>query len=132
MSIKPIIIAAVIVQGLPLMADEANPRVITVSSVCLLHGDKYRNADYALSMVEEACTRLANDLVVTPLMAAKEMNAYIIIGGIGVEDSTSVAHVWNREGKVVFKESIYWKLSGHRNVCRGWVNPSYISYLRNP
>lgn len=68
MSIKLLIGAVLLVQGLPLMTDGARSRILTVSSVCLLDGEKYRNADYALSMVEQACARLANDLVVTPLM----------------------------------------------------------------
>ena len=65
---RTIIVLVVLAQSLPLMVSGAESRVITVSTVCLLEGEPYRNAEYALSVVEEACTRLPNDLVVTPLM----------------------------------------------------------------
>ena len=39
---------------------------------------------------------------------AKQMNAYILIGGLDDEGERSHAWLWNREGEVVFKEPIYW------------------------
>ncbi|MFQ6097749.1 MAG: carbon-nitrogen hydrolase family protein [Armatimonadota bacterium] len=39
---------------------------------------------------------------------ARKMNAYIAIGGIQDETGTSVAHVWDREGNVVYQQPIYW------------------------
>ncbi|MBI3923461.1 MAG: carbon-nitrogen hydrolase family protein, partial [Armatimonadetes bacterium] len=39
---------------------------------------------------------------------AREMNCYIVIGGVGDEDQISIARVWDREGKEVFQEPIYW------------------------
>ncbi len=39
---------------------------------------------------------------------AREMNAWIIIGGLDTEGDRSHAWVWNREGEVVLKEPIYW------------------------
>lgn len=39
---------------------------------------------------------------------AREMNAWIIIGGLDDQNHRSHAWVWNREGEVVFREPIYW------------------------
>ena len=39
---------------------------------------------------------------------AREMNSYIIIGGVGFQHPLSVARVWDRAGNVVFEEPIYW------------------------
>lgn len=39
---------------------------------------------------------------------AKQMNCYIVIGGVGDEDQISIARVWNRQGMEVFGEPIYW------------------------
>ena len=39
---------------------------------------------------------------------AREMNCYIMIGGIGTETSGTTAYLWNRQGEIVFKQPIYW------------------------
>ncbi len=39
---------------------------------------------------------------------ARNMNAWIIIGGVDDQGHRSHAWVWNRDGEVVFKEPIYW------------------------
>ena len=39
---------------------------------------------------------------------AREMNSYIIIGGVGFQHPLSIARVWDRDGNVVFEEPIYW------------------------
>ena len=39
---------------------------------------------------------------------ARRMKAYVIIGGLGDSSQVSVARIWNREGKLVFEEPIYW------------------------
>jgi predicted amidohydrolase len=39
---------------------------------------------------------------------ARQMNAYILIGGVDDKGHRSHAWLWNRQGEVVFKEPIYW------------------------
>lgn len=39
---------------------------------------------------------------------ARRMNSYILIGGVGDKDQISIARVWDRTGKEVFQEPIYW------------------------
>lgn len=39
---------------------------------------------------------------------ARQMNAYILIGGVDDKGHRSHGWLWNRDGKVVFKEPIYW------------------------
>ncbi len=39
---------------------------------------------------------------------AREMGAYIVVGGLRGEESISLAYVWNRQGEVIHKTSIYW------------------------
>lgn len=39
---------------------------------------------------------------------ARRMNAYIVIGGLGDDQHLSIAHVWDREGREIFQEPIYW------------------------
>jgi len=50
-------------------------------------------------------TRKACDLVAE---RARRMNAYIAIGGIGDAEWVSVAHIWDREGNLVYRQPIYW------------------------
>lgn len=39
---------------------------------------------------------------------ARQMNAYILIGGLDDKSHRSHAWLWNRDGEIVFKEPIYW------------------------
>jgi len=39
---------------------------------------------------------------------ARQMNSYIIIGGLGDKEQMSVARVWDRQGRQVFAAPIYW------------------------
>jgi len=39
---------------------------------------------------------------------ARRMNCYIVIGGLRKKDRLSLSHVWDRTGKIVFVEPIYW------------------------
>ena len=39
---------------------------------------------------------------------AKALGAYICIGGIRREDGRSTAHLWDRSGKHIWEQSIYW------------------------
>ena len=43
------------------------PRVVTVSTLCLLDDDSYRTADYVADMIEPAAQRQRHDLIVAPL-----------------------------------------------------------------
>ena len=49
--------------------------------------------------------RLAGDRVAE---LARELGAYIIVGGIRGERSISIAYMWDRVGKLVYQQSIYW------------------------
>ncbi len=40
---------------------------------------------------------------------AAEMRCYIAVSGIGADDSVSMLHVWDRQGRVVYREPIYWE-----------------------
>ncbi len=46
---------------------------------------------------------------------AKKMGAYIVIGGVGDDRQISIARVWDREGREVFEEPIYW-VKGFPNI----------------
>ena len=39
---------------------------------------------------------------------ARQMGAYVLIGGIGDSTQISIARLWDREGKLVYEEPIYW------------------------
>jgi predicted amidohydrolase len=39
---------------------------------------------------------------------ARNMNAYIVAGGLRDENSLSIVYVWDRKGEVIFQQSIYW------------------------
>ncbi len=39
---------------------------------------------------------------------ARRMNCYIVIGGLRKKDRLSLSYVWDRSGKIVFVEPIYW------------------------
>jgi predicted amidohydrolase len=39
---------------------------------------------------------------------ARKMNAYIAVGGLRDENSLSIVYVWDRQGEVIFQQSIYW------------------------
>lgn len=39
---------------------------------------------------------------------ARRMHAYIVIGGLGDDEQLSIARVWDREGREIFHEPIYW------------------------
>jgi predicted amidohydrolase len=39
---------------------------------------------------------------------AKRMGCYIVIGGVRDEKWLSIAHVWDRQGNVVYQQPIYW------------------------
>jgi predicted amidohydrolase len=47
---------------------------------------------------------------VVPMVAerARKAGAYILIGGLDTEGRRSNAWLWDREGKIVFREPIYW------------------------
>ena len=49
-------------------ARDSAPRVVTLSAVCLLDGERYWTADYVCGMIEPACRRPGSDLVVAPYM----------------------------------------------------------------
>lgn len=65
---KSVAICLVLLSALPLVGADSKRNRLTVSTVCLLEGDSYRNTRYASSLIEQACRRMPNDLVVTPLM----------------------------------------------------------------
>jgi len=49
-------------------ADEGQPpRIVQISTLCLLDDDAHRTADYVLEMIDRAAGRQAHDLVVAPL-----------------------------------------------------------------
>ena len=39
---------------------------------------------------------------------ARQMKAYVIIGGLGDKDQISIARVWDRQGRQIFEAPIYW------------------------
>lgn len=39
---------------------------------------------------------------------AREHGCYILIGGLGDEEFMSIARLWDREGRIVFQQPIYW------------------------
>ena len=65
-----------------------------------------------LLLLSEMSARLANETTrkVAGMIAerARQMNAYIFIGGVDDKGHRSHGWLWNREGEVVFKEPIYW------------------------
>ena len=68
------------------------------------------NPDVVLLSEMSARQDNENNRKVCELVAerARKMNSYIIIGGVGFQHPLSVARVWDRKGKVVFEEPIYW------------------------
>ena len=52
---------------------------------------------------EEACP--AAQMVAN---RAREMNAYVLIGGLSTDGKTSEGWLWDRNGTIVFREPIYW------------------------
>ena len=63
-------------------------------------------------LLSEMSARVDNEITrkVASMVAerARQMNAYIIIGGVDDKGHRSHGWVWNREGEIVFKEPIYW------------------------
>ncbi|MEA3400055.1 MAG: carbon-nitrogen hydrolase family protein [Armatimonadota bacterium] len=47
-------------------AAQVKSRVLTISTLCLLDGEEYRNLDHLLGMIEEAAGRGSHDLIVAP------------------------------------------------------------------
>jgi len=65
-----------------------------------------------LVLLSEMGARIENETTqkVAAMVAerARQMNAYILIGGLGDTGQISIARLWNRDGKMVFEEPIYW------------------------
>jgi predicted amidohydrolase len=65
-----------------------------------------------LVLLSEMRARVANETTqkVAEMVAerARQMNAYILIGGVDDKGHRSHAWLWNRKGEIVFKEPIYW------------------------
>ena len=63
-------------------------------------------------LLSEMGARVSNEVTrkVVSMVAdrARRMKAYILIGGVDDKGRRSHGWLWNREGKVVFKEPIYW------------------------
>ena len=118
-------IAAAISEGGAELADTRPPRIVTISTLCLLDGDEYRNLDYVATKIGEACTEQKNDLVVAPftpflgfregaersdldrfITLARKHGTYLAValsesGKEGRKFHTSV--LFNRGGKIVGK-----------------------------
>jgi predicted amidohydrolase len=39
---------------------------------------------------------------------ARNMNAYLVVGGLRDDDSLSIVYVWDRRGEIIFRQPIYW------------------------
>ncbi len=53
---------------LPARAGEGKQRrVVTISTLCLLHDDAHRTCDYVVGMIQQAAQRQRHDLIVAPL-----------------------------------------------------------------
>lgn len=54
---------------------------------------------------EDPVTREAFDMIAA---RARDMGAYICIGGLGNQEQTSIARLWDREGNEVYGQPLYW------------------------
>lgn len=65
-----------------------------------------------LVLLSEMTARVANETTqkVAEMVAerARQMNSYILIGGVDDKGHRSHGWLWNREGEIVFREPIYW------------------------
>ena len=59
-------------------------------------------------MAVKASDDVARKAIAQVSARAKAMRCYIVIGGVQDDTATSVARVWDREGKEIFGEPIYW------------------------
>jgi len=74
--------------------------------------DKAATCRPDLVLLSEMSARQGNETThrVAQMVAerARAMNAYILIGGVDDQGRRSHAWLWDRQGRVVFKEPIYW------------------------
>jgi len=65
-----------------------------------------------LILVSENSAQVDDEVGQTALAAvaerARNMGAYIVVGGLRDENHLSIVYVWNRQGEVIFQQPIYW------------------------
>lgn len=64
-----------------------------------------------LLLSEQACKssdKTVSEVMDTVAEKARQMNCYIAIGGIAGYGESSVCHVWDRQGNIIYHQPIYW------------------------
>ncbi|HCU34221.1 MAG TPA: hypothetical protein DGT21_01890 [Armatimonadetes bacterium] len=64
-----------------------------------------------LLLSEQACSsadKTTSEVMDAVAEKARQMNCYIAIGGIAGYGESSVCHVWDRQGNIVYHQPIYW------------------------